>query len=94
MKNFQVFGDRICVKKNFSTQKKDGILMPTMQAQDEPMQGVIISVASGIDEKYSAALKLLNQDDIVLFQVFNAVPMRADGDMYYILHIKDVLAKV
>lgn len=91
---FQVFGDRICVKKIIAQQRKEGILMPTASGQEEPCHGSIVSIGNGIEEKFSKALSALNKDDVVLFQVFNAVPWKVDGDMYYILSIKDVLGKI
>ena len=91
---FDVFGDRICVKKIIMQHKKEGILMPAASGQEEPCHGTVVSIGSGIEEKFAKALHALKKDDVVLFQVFHAVPWKVDGEMYYILAVKDVLGKI
>ncbi len=88
----KVFGDRVCVKKIITQSKSDGILMPSNNNQEEPCVGKIISIGNGTEEKQTAILNTLKLDNIILFQAYNAISIRSNGEMYYIIHLKDILA--
>lgn len=90
----KVFGDRVCVKKIITQPKTDSILMPSNHNQDEPCFGQIISIGDGTEEKQTAVLKTLQIGNTVLFQMYNAISVRANGEVYYILNLKDILAIV
>lgn len=94
MSKVVMLGDRICLKKVVETKEREGILMPSSKEHNEPAKGVVISKGTGMEEEYSKVMSSINEGDTVMFQAFNAIPVKNDGEMFYIVAVKDILAKV
>lgn len=92
--NFKPLYDRVLVERIDSPQKtKGGIIIPD-NAQEKPMEGLIVDVGEGIlDKKGSIRPLAVQKGDRVLFAKWGGTDVKVDGKEYMIMKESDILGK-
>ncbi|MFC1632565.1 co-chaperone GroES [Patescibacteria group bacterium] len=94
--NLQPLNDRIVVKpiKEEET-TKSGIVLPDTVEGEKPEKGKVIAVGPGrqLDSGQRAEMPIY-ADDIVVFAKYSPTEIKMDGETYFILEEKDILAKL
>jgi chaperonin GroES len=92
---FNPLNDRILVKRNDSEQKtQSGIIIPD-NAQEKPMQGLVIATGPGksLDDGTLRALQV-QEGNIVLFRKYAGTDVTINSEEHLIMREDEILAIV
>lgn len=82
-------GDRILIKKTVIEEKtKSGIVLPDTIKKEYPTIGEVIAVGNG--EK----VKSIKEEEKIIYSKYAGTEIKDNGEIYILLNIEDVLAKI
>lgn len=93
--NIKPLHDRVLVKRVEQEQKtSSGIIIPD-NAQEKPMEGIIVAAGSGLRDESGKIHPLeVKKGDKVLFAKWGGTEVKLDGQEYLIMKESDILAIV
>lgn len=93
--NFKPLNDRILVKRSDAEQKtQSGIIIPD-NAQEKPMQGLVVAVGPGksLDDGTLRTLQV-QEGNTVLFRKYAGTDVTISGEQHLIMREDEILAVV
>jgi len=92
--NINPMGDRILVKRVEALKKSAGGIIIPSTSQEEPSEGIIIAVGSGVINKNGKIIPLeVKIGDKVLFGKWGGTEIKVDGEDLLIIKESDILYK-
>lgn len=92
----QPLGDRVLIKPISADEKKtaSGIIIPDTIDKEKPEQGVVIAVGAGKYDDGKLIPVAVKKGQKVVFSKYGYDEVKIDGDEYYILEEKNILAVI
>ena len=82
-------GDRILIKRTEIEEKtKSGIVLPDTVKKEQPTIGEVIAVGDG------KKVEIIKEKEKVIYSKYAGTEIKDNGEIYILLNIEDVLAKV
>ena len=83
--NFRPLYDRVLVRRTDAETKKGALFLPT-NAQEKPLEGVVLATGSGRLHRDGTVRPLLvKPDDVVMFGKHAGDPIKLEGEDFLIL---------
>ncbi|MEK7180338.1 MAG: co-chaperone GroES [Patescibacteria group bacterium] len=92
----QPLGDRVLIKPISADEKKtaSGIIIPDTIDKEKPEQGIVIAVGEGKYDDGKLIPVSVKKGQKVVFSKYGYDEIKIDGEEYYILEEKNILAIV
>lgn len=92
MTKLQPVGDSILIKPiQAETTTASGIVIPDTASKEKPMRGEIVALPEAI-EKQNNVIEKLSVGQVVYFTKYAPTEVKVNGEEYYIMDAKSVLA--
>lgn len=97
MKKIIPIGDRVLIKPIIEEEKKYGSIIVSDQGKERPEMGEVIAVGPGRQSEFSPEYTVFVRvaiGDIVLVPKIGTIRVEIDGEEYYIVQFKEILAVI